>query len=790
MTKRKTNEQKRDEAFFNAKFEEAKQADNLDTFYRDLRNELKNSTDPVYSKPERKDFVKRLKSKMRGKERSTLPAIISELKNVITKPGGKAYTLEDIGDMKLANLAEPTDIAIQDPERFGQIEIFLKALQGQNPAVEEWLTKVIATAKSQAAQSLRTLSIAEPFHPYSEVDLRLFENRAAYYDYWEGVAEIYNPRMHHSFLRALKQDGVDEGLEKKIDQLMNMVPPPMTMEVKPVEFYSEGNRMPEVLDAFLDRILDKDDNIFFETGGYFETTEDGKRTGSKVGEIDDTKYKTTDKDIQHRMKQAKENLEGSRVDPLLWYSVQEGKVAVPFTLQSWEELSKNFSDEIENVLVSIDKEIYTEFLEFANELHDAADDAERDIYHLPIGDGIEGEVHFIDRHGPYPEDEPLQMEIKDLIGEQTEFFRILGSIIKEVPDRFSIEQHKVKVGMGDPVEAVDAEKGKANALATLLSSATEISYPKKKGQDLTMTPSTQQKFQDLLDVLIEYYIEPLRSDYFYEGKPRFEGLSGFQSLILRAENHPMQKRVKRIQNANVKNFSVDDVEQINEFLDAMEVRTSKFDSKMEKLGDDAIKGLDSVLGRDEEHRVFIGSLLGTLADYQEQDVDAIQFAGKSLRYWMDIQEDSPSQTLTDLHNFFESAPIKTNLFIRDTTKPIQEALIIKDPEIGDKESRERKLFEEIKKLVTKIIQYKKSLDPIAMKLLHAHDVIRKMLGKKLSYAKFNINDPDHMDMLMQKVPITAPEISTIVKSYDSHRNLSLNYGISEDDVYMIKGLCR
>ena len=291
-------------------------------------------------------------------------------------------------------------------------------------------------------------------------------------------------------------------------------------------------------------------------------------------------------------------------------------------------------------------------------------------------------------------------------------------------------------------------------------------------------------------MLIEYYINPLRSEYFYEGKPRFEGLSGFQSLILRAENHPMQKRVKRIQNANVKNFSVDDVEKINEFLNAMEVRTSEFNRDMEQLGESAISGLDSILGRDEEHRVFIGSLLGTLADFNDQDVDVIQFAGKSLRYWMDIQEDSPSQTLTDLHNFFESTPIKTNLFIRDTSKPIQEALIIKDPEIGDKESRERKLFDEIKKLVTKIIQYKKSLDPIAMKLLHAHDVIRKMLGKKLSYAKFNINDPDHMDMLMQKVPITAPEISIIVKSYDSHRNLSLNYGISEDDVYMIKGLCR
>ena len=371
MTKQKTGEKKRDEAFFNAKFEEAKQADNIDIFYRDLRNELKNSTDPVYSKPERKDFVKRLKLKMRGKGQTVLPAIISELKSIITKPGGKAYTLEDIGDMKLASLAEPTDIAIQNPDEFGKIEVFLKALQGQNPAVEEWLTKVIATAKSQAAQSLRTLSISKPFHPYSEVDLRLFDNRVAYYDYWEGISEIYDGRMHHDFLRALKQDGVDEGLEKKIDQLMNIVAPPMKMEVKPVEFYSEINRMPEVLDAFLDRVLDKDDNVYFEMGGYRQTEEKGgKLTGAKIGEIE---FKRSDKDIQQRTRQARKNLEGSRVDPLLWYAVQEGKVAIPFTLQSWNELVKNFSEDIENVLVSIDKEIYTEFLEFANEIHNAAE---------------------------------------------------------------------------------------------------------------------------------------------------------------------------------------------------------------------------------------------------------------------------------------------------------------------------------------------------------------------------------------------------------------------------------
>ena len=82
------------------------------------------------------------------------------------------------------------------------------------------------------------------------------------------------------------------------------------------------------------------------------------------------------------------------------------------------------------------------------------------------------------------------------------------------------------------------------------------------------------------------------------------------------------------------------------------------------------------------------------------------------------------------------------------------------------------------------------MDPIAMKLLHAHDMIRKMTGRNLTYARLNTDDPNDVSVVMEKVPVTASEILMIVKSYDSHRNLSLNHGISENDVYVIKGMFR
>ena len=79
---------------------------------------------------------------------------------------------------------------------------------------------------------------------------------------------------------------------------------------------------------------------------------------------------------------------------------------------------------------------------------------------------------------------------------------------------------------------------------------------------------------------------------------------------------------------------------------------------------------------------------------------------------------------------------------------------------------------------------------MAVKLLQAHDIIRKMKGKSLSYARLDVDDPDHVSLIMKKIVVTAPEVRLIVKSYDSHANLSLSHGISEDEIYMIKGMFR
>ena len=249
----------------------------------------------------------------------------------------------------------------------------------------------------------------------------------------------------------------------------------------------------------------------------------------------------------------------------------------------------------------------------------------------------------------------------------------------------------------------------------------------------------------------------------------------------------MARRLKRTLNANVENFDTDDVDKIITFLEEFEQVTEDVTGRHLRLAKDAVSGCNAILGRDVNNKASIGKMLGIRAQFRGQDLENLPFQGENLDHWV---KSKSTNVLNELHDFFESTPIKANLNLRDTTKPIQNALII-ELYRGDKDSPEAKKFNAVKKLVSMIVDLKKSeLDPVSIKLLHAHDMIRKMTGKKLSYGILNIDNPNHISILMEKVSVTANEISNIVKSYDSHRNLSLKYGISEDDIYKIKGLCR
>lgn len=78
-----------------------------------------------------------------------------------------------------------------------------------------------------------------------------------------------------------------------------------------------------------------------------------------------------------------------------------------------------------------------------------------------------------------------------------------------------------------------------------------------------------------------------------------------------------------------------------------------------------------------------------------------------------------------------------------------------------------------------------------VKLLKAHDEIRKAMGKKVVYGtlSFAHDSYDRIIDLMYKqenIDLSHLEVENIVKAVDSHNNIAKEYGISSEQVYLIK----
>jgi hypothetical protein len=77
-------------------------------------------------------------------------------------------------------------------------------------------------------------------------------------------------------------------------------------------------------------------------------------------------------------------------------------------------------------------------------------------------------------------------------------------------------------------------------------------------------------------------------------------------------------------------------------------------------------------------------------------------------------------------------------------------------------------------------------------LLQAHDHIRVLKNEDIHFDVLDYNDIDDMEYFITKmnkernIDLSSMEVYNIVKELDSFHNISNEYGISTEDVYLIK----
>ncbi len=110
-------------------------------------------------------------------------------------------------------------------------------------------------------------------------------------------------------------------------------------------------------------------------------------------------------------------------------------------------------------------------------------------------------------------------------------------------------------------------------------------------------------------------------------------------------------------------------------------------------------------------------------------------------------------------------------------------------------TRTKPMRREYNKLIRTLTEVDDELPEVLTKLLKAHNEIRKAMGKEVITPRFRANHDGYdglVDLMYkeQEIDLSHLEVENIVKAVDSHANIGKEYGITEEQVYLIKAHVR
>tara|TARA_R100001463_G_scaffold15626_9_gene40709 strand:- start:6427 stop:8916 length:2490 start_codon:yes stop_codon:yes gene_type:complete len=292
--------------------------------------------------------------------------------------------------------------------------------------------------------------------------------------------------------------------------------------------------------------------------------------------------------------------------------------------------------------------------------------------------------------------------------------------------------------------------------------------------EMTQTKDLFDLLKKLLEAYAEYYINPL-----YVGRlpieiPLYSTGRGARALSVFLKDVGGESLMgdtfevlATTEKATISHFSMAD---LANFLVKLQSPNIRVNENLIDLAEDASIALTNMMGNEEKNRNYFAAVLRHFMDETEEyDMEKEDFFGKTItqrakKYEKDFKERKPFPIFA-LPQF-----MRTN-----------QSLMTK----GTKRKTQYDRLEEV-------IQQVEDDLPIMLKmLLEAHDEIRKALGKEIIYGFLPLKHNSYgviADMLYKKeqVDLSHLEVSSIIKSEDSHNNISKEYGITEDQVYLIK----
>jgi|11_taG_2_1085331.scaffolds.fasta_scaffold00119_4 hypothetical protein len=308
---------------------------------------------------------------------------------------------------------------------------------------------------------------------------------------------------------------------------------------------------------------------------------------------------------------------------------------------------------------------------------------------------------------------------------------------------------------------------------------TEFPVPLQRGGELReVMEEVSDALKKMMKSAVEYFFNPIYAGYLPISVPTFGRSLGTQvfqllSVDLGVET-VLSSSIEMAFEGSLNEASNDDLRSIADFLENMFDSGVTIGADLIDEGVEAADGLTRIFGKEEENDNYCAAIIYHFAKdaFDEEKLEKFgkrKFARKTIKERYDA--------FYEQHNKKQGFPI----FALPTWLDRNQGALTQD-------STKRKQYNRLKDLFENV---QIDLPVLLHKMLKAHDIIRKQLGKEVVHGRrilntHGINKVINKMQVEQQIDLSVYEVEKIVTGDDSHNNIAKEYGISADQVYLIK----
>ena len=308
---------------------------------------------------------------------------------------------------------------------------------------------------------------------------------------------------------------------------------------------------------------------------------------------------------------------------------------------------------------------------------------------------------------------------------------------------------------------------------------TEFPVPLQRGGELRgVMGEVSDALKKMMKSAVEYFFNPIYAGYLPISVPTFGRSLGTQvfqllSVDLGVET-ALSSSIEMAFEGGLDEATSDDLRSLADFLENMFDSGVTIGEELIQEGMEAAEALTKIFGKGEQNDNYCAAIIYHFAKdaFDEKKLERFgkrKFARKTIKERYD--------------EFYEQHDKKQGfpMFALPTWLDKNQGALTQD-------STKRKQYNRLKDLFENV---QVDLPVLLHKMLKAHDIIRKQLGKEVILGRsiFNthgINKVINKMQVEQQIDLSVYEVEKIVTGDDSHNNIAKEYGISADQVYLIK----